>query len=175
MVRIFIVILTAGWGCSAQNLRIGFPGSDDRQKQVDRQMARNAEEPQAAAKLPEMTDASYEVLGDEAVRQGNFQLAMMRYEKASAENPKNVTVPYKMGVLLLSRGMNEAAVGQFQELLKKQPDHALAYEGIGRARFVGKQYTEAATQFRRALQLNPSLWRSHALSGNYPGLSESPE
>lgn len=170
MARILGVMIVAGLlsallGCSAQNVQIGLPRGGDQQKQIERQLAMNAEEPPGAAKLPEMTDAGHERLGDDAARQGNFQLAMIHYEKASAENPNNLSVRYKKGVLLLSRGMNDAAAAEFQELLKRQPDHAFAHEGIGQARFAAKQYNEAEKHFRKALQLNPRLWKPHAFLG----------
>jgi Flp pilus assembly protein TadD len=89
-------------------------------------------------KLPAMTADEYEMMGDSLLSKGNLHLAFQ----------------------------SDAAIKQFKVVLQKNPDHAAAYEGIGRAFFQKQYYEFAEKHFRKALELDPSLWKSRNFLGN---------
>ena len=52
-----------------------------------------------AKKLPEMTSAEYERLGDQYLSQGNLDIAFIQYDKALRLDPNQVRIRYKVGRL----------------------------------------------------------------------------
>ncbi|MCK5505903.1 MAG: tetratricopeptide repeat protein, partial [Thermodesulfovibrionia bacterium] len=91
----------------------------------------------------EMSGSEIERLGDVYLNQGNLQMALMQYEKFLKQNPENNRVLYKKGLLLLKGKMNEAAIRDFLKVTKKDPEHALGYQGLGQAFFRLKKYEDA--------------------------------
>jgi Flp pilus assembly protein TadD len=61
--------------------------------------------------------------------------------------------------------MNEHAILEFREALKKESRHALSHEGLGLAYFQMKKYDDAEVCFRKAVELDPKLWRAHNFLG----------
>jgi Flp pilus assembly protein TadD len=115
--------------------------------------------------LPEMTGDEYERLGDALLSKKNLYLAYVQYEKSLQMNPHNLRVEYKKCLALLLGGKNDEAIQQFQIVIDKNPNYALAYEGIGRAYFQKGEYSESEKKFLRAVILDPRLWKSY----NYLG------
>jgi tetratricopeptide (TPR) repeat protein len=116
-----------------------------------------------AKKIPEMTAVGYERAGDNYIRQGNMDMAFLQYGKALELAPEANGLRYKIGCLLLRRGLNEDALKTFEEMRKKEPDNAYAYEGIARVYIVRKDYEKAKINLGKALQLKPEFWQCHAL------------
>jgi len=58
----------------------------------------------------------------------------------------------------------EQAVGEFQEVLRLQPDHAGGHRGLGYAFFRKDDFDRAEQHFRRAATLDPSDARVHYLA-----------
>ena len=115
--------------------------------------------------LPEMTGPDHERLGDVYFSQGNLQMAFVHYEKSLRLIPDTTRIYYKEGLLFLSDGVCESAFTEFQEVLKREPEHALAREGLGQVHFRLKNYGEAEKQFLEAVRINPNLWKSHDFLG----------
>jgi Flp pilus assembly protein TadD len=115
--------------------------------------------------LPDMTGDEYERLGDALLSKKNLYLAYVQYDKSLQMNPGNLRVEYKKGLALLLGGKNDDAIKQFQIVIDKNPNYAPAYEGIGRAYFQKKEYSESEKKFLRAVILDPKLWKSN----NYLG------
>jgi tetratricopeptide (TPR) repeat protein len=117
-------------------------------------------------KLPEMTADEYEMMGDSLLSRGNLHLAFLQYERSLQCNPLNIRVEYKIGLTLLAGKKSDDAIKQFNIVLLRDSGHASAYEGIGRAFFQKKNYRGAEQHFRKALELDPSLWKSRNFLGN---------
>lgn len=64
-------------------------------------------------------------------------------------------------VHLHSRDYQERAIGEFQEILKTDPNNSAAYRGLGYAYLQKQDFTKAAEYFRRASQLDTSDPRVH--------------
>jgi len=156
----------------------GFPGcatSNNPQKAMMKEMAHRQElaqqkaaadiaaQEEMAKKIPEMKADGYEREGDNYIRQGNMDMAFVQYEKAQNLDPDSNGVRYKLGWLLLNRGLNAEALKNFEEIQRREPDNALAYEGIGRVNIALKDYDKAGKNLEKALQLKPDFWQCHAL------------
>jgi tetratricopeptide (TPR) repeat protein len=157
------VMAVAAGGCASNNSQQVVFG--EYKKMLERQKAGMPLEDDALKKLPPMTAAEYERLGDTYLQQGNMDMAFIQYDKASRMEPNEARVHYKMGLLFLKKGLSEEAIKEFQEILKKDSTYALAYEGMGQALLKTANYVEAENNFRRALVLSPELWQCHNFLG----------
>ena len=158
----FIFTILFIWGCASNN------------KSLIQRMEQNAissgsnEFPDEILdkKLPEMTGDEYERLGDTLLSRGKLHIAYLQYERSLQANPHNLRAEYKKGLALLLGEKSDEAIEQFNIVVKKDARFAIAYEGLGRAYFLKKEYGEAEINFRKALKLNPMLWKAHNFLGN---------
>lgn len=165
----FLLIFALSVGIS------GCAATNSQQKAMAKQMAYRQElaQQKAAAdlafekeldlKIPEMKAEGYERVGDNYIRQGNLEMAFLQYEKAQSLDPEASSVRYKLGWLLLNRGLNSDALKTFEEIRKRDPKNPLAYEGIARVHIALKEYEKAVANLEKALQLKPDFWQCHAL------------
>jgi Flp pilus assembly protein TadD len=126
---------------------------------------RNTEEIGRSIELPKMSSDELENLGDAFFANGNLHMAFVNYEKAIQANQKNPRVISKKGLLLLCAGLNQDAEKVFTQVLKDEPNNALAHEGLGRAYFQMRRYDDAKLALQKAVKLNPSLWAAYNLLG----------
>jgi len=163
-----ILILASGlWGCATQRLQAESAAlkANDSENLLEKQVAAARVEKTAPDPLPKMTDADHERLGDGYFSQGKLELACVQYERALQHNPHNIRIYYKKGLLFLGAKMPKAAVQEFQQVIKAQPDHALAHQGLGQAFFHMNKCAEAETHFKKALDLDATLWKAHNFLG----------
>ena len=113
----------------------------------------------------EMSADEYERLGNNYIRQNNPVMAFMQYNKALSLDPGRTDIRYKVGQLLLMRGMADEAMMEFEEILKSDPDNALAYEGRGMVLFGKGKLDESEDNFKWAVSLDPKLWKVHTSLG----------
>jgi len=116
--------------------------------------------------LPEMNSTDYERLGDALLDRGEFYTAYLQYQRALNLNPESPRLSYKTGLTFLAAGKYKDAVKEFQKALVHDDAYALAYEGLGEAHFQMKNFKEGETCFRKALELDHGLWKSHSFMGN---------
>jgi tetratricopeptide (TPR) repeat protein len=165
-----ILMLAAGsWGCAAKNhnwQNTSAFGKMPSPKELHLQKESASRGLSAPKELPEMTYEEYEGLGDVSFSRGDLGRAFMYYEKSLKLNPDNNSIHYKKGLLLVIGKMNEEAIREFQGVLKKESEHALSYEGMGLAFFQMAKYDDAGECFRKAVELDPKLWKAH----NYLGI-----
>jgi tetratricopeptide (TPR) repeat protein len=112
-----------------------------------------------------MSPEEHERLGDVSFGRGDLGMAFIHYEKSLKLKPDNGKIHYKKGLLLAIGGMNEEAIEEFKNALKKVPKHALSYQGIGVAYFQMRKYDDAESSFKKALDLDQNLWRAHNFLG----------
>lgn len=62
-------------------------------------------------------------------------------------------------------GQNEAAIKEFREILRLDPNNAEAHANLGVIAYTQREYGEAASEFQAALKLRPSLWKAQAFLG----------
>ena len=160
--RMVFSILTLGMtvsasGCAARNSQQDM--FKEYREKLERQQAALANEEVASKKGPELSAEEYERLGDSYLRQGSMDMAFIQYNKALRLNPSQTRIRYKRGRLFLEKGLYADAKREFQEVLKAEPNHALAYEGMGRADFSMQEFSEAEKSFLQAIKLIPANGR----------------
>jgi tetratricopeptide (TPR) repeat protein len=69
--------------------------------------------------------------------------------------PGDVATQQHIGSLFLEAGSPDRAAAVFQQLLKQQPDSAVAYAGLGESDFARGDYRAAVNDYSSALRLNP--------------------
>ena len=154
-----------GSGCATHN------GSQDTlqireyHKALERQKMSAQLENEALKKLPEMTPGDYEVAGDNYLQQGNLPMAFVQYDKALRFAPTQERVRYKRGLLFLKKGLVKEALEDFQAVVQKNANYALAYEGLGQAFLKMDKFDDAEKNFRHAVSLNNDLWQAHNFLG----------
>jgi len=124
------------------------------------------EKPARIKKETEPIQEDLEGLGDLMSARKNYFMACLYYDKALEKDKNNLPVAYKKAAALLAGGDNNGAELQFQEILEKQPDFAKAHEGLGRVNFSDKDYDRGIINFKKAVELDNSLWISHNFLGN---------
>ena len=166
MPGVFCVILLFLFGCAGgKKFSVEFASGDNSSERIQELVENQKQGKTPAKKLPEMTGDEYERLGDALLSKKNLYLAYVQYDKSLQMNPENLRVEYKKGLALLLGGKNDDAIQQFQIVIDINPNYAPAYEGIGRAYFQKKEYSESEKKFLRAVILDPRLWKSY----NYLG------
>jgi Flp pilus assembly protein TadD len=165
-----VIIMAAGsWGCASNKtpnwIRASGWGGFPSAKELHLQKESVSADMSTQEELPEMTCEEHERLGDVNFSRGNIGTAFVQYQKSLQLNPKNSIIHYKIGLLFVVCGMNEDAVGEFREVLKKESNHALSHEGLGLAFFQMKQYEDAEECFRNAAEHDPKLWKPHNFLG----------
>lgn len=108
-----------------------------------------------------------------------FLAVMGRTAEALAENkraqeldPLRISFKGVEGGILFSAGLYDEALQVFQNVIRMQPDYALAHSGLGRTYAAKGMYAEAVNEFRTAIRLygeTPSglidLGHAYAMSG----------
>jgi len=107
------LLISTLWGCAHHDPKNSYEKLLETQMERDKAIART--EKVSPEKLPKMTDADHERSGDAHFQQGKLGRAYVQYTKALHLNPKNTRVRYKMGLLFLTKGLNEEAI---KELIK---------------------------------------------------------
>jgi Flp pilus assembly protein TadD len=163
------LVLIGGCATSGSQLQAGNQNVDfssvRRPVQSATHSYKSPEEISRSAELPQMSSDELERVGDSYFANGNLQMAYVNYEKSIQANQKNLRVVCKKGLLLLCAGLNQDAEKVFAQVLKDEPNHALAHEGLGRAYFQMKKYDDAKVALQNAVKLNPSLWAAYNLLG----------
>ena len=162
---LLIFLAVALMGCASRNTpqtQLIRQASEYRQM-MDRQKASADEE--ALKKVPPLTAEGYEKLGDQYFLQGKPDIAFKNYYEALRLEPGQIRVRYKIGRLFLEKGIQEEAEKEFQGILEKNSDYALAHDGLGRVYFAQNKLSKAEKEFARAIQLDSSLWQAFNFLG----------
>jgi Flp pilus assembly protein TadD len=162
---LLIFLAVALMGCASRNTpqtQLIRQASEYRQM-MDRQKASADEE--ALKKVPPLTAEGYEKLGDQYFLQGKPDIAFKNYYEALRLQPGQIRVRYKIGRLFLEKGIQEEAEKEFQGILEKNSDYALAHDGLGRVYFAQNKLSKAEKEFARAIQLDSSLWQAYNFLG----------
>ncbi len=155
------------WGCASKDPQLTYLKKTNEYRQmIEKQKA--SVDVQMEKKLPPLNAEGHERMGDQYLLSGKPEPAFRQYSEALNLNPSQESqerLRYKIGRLFLQRGMIEDAKKEFQEILNKNANNSLAFEGMGRAFFMARDYFAAKDQLGQALKLNPKLWEAHNLLG----------
>jgi Flp pilus assembly protein TadD len=96
----------------------------------------------------------------ESISQGNVPEAIMHYMNAQTIMP-TAGIWHEIGLLQLSQGNEFPAMSAFQSAIVEDPNHAPSLEYAGLLYLDWKQSRRAGIALSRAVEADPSLWRSH--------------
>jgi tetratricopeptide (TPR) repeat protein len=110
-----------------------------------------------------------------AVKQGNLELALSRFEEYLRRFGDDVEVQREYAGVLFSANRLDQAVRQYRRLLDMQPDNVPLRMTLGDIYLARKDYRKAAAQFQRILERIPTnldaaarLARAYALDEDIP-------
>ncbi|WGS49192.1 tetratricopeptide repeat protein [Paraburkholderia sp. D15] len=87
---------------------------------------------------------------------GEFGPARQWYERALAIEPDNANVMFRLGVLDMQCGANEAALGWLDNALRHVPDNPRYHFVRGQVLAAAQRFTDAIDAYRQALALAPT-------------------
>jgi len=88
-------------------------------------------------------------------KKGQFDLAILDYDRALDINPRLTEAYYNRGNAYGKRGQYDQAISDFTKALDINPKLADAYYNRGIAYFEKRQYDQAISDYNKALQINP--------------------
>jgi predicted Zn-dependent protease len=100
-------------------------------KMMDRQKGAEGSFEDPAPSAPDMTAEEHERAGDVEAHRRSFTMAGLHYDKALKADSSRNSVRLKLGQIFFQQGLLEPAIGQFEDLRKREPKSATAHEGIG--------------------------------------------
>ncbi|NQV23151.1 MAG: tetratricopeptide repeat protein [Rhodopirellula sp.] len=87
--------------------------------------------------------------------QGQLRDATDRYQQLAAKNPKNSTIPHRLGIIESKAGNHDLANQHFRRSLELDPHNAEVLTDWGYSLFLQGKLTEAETALRQALKETP--------------------
>ena len=118
--------------------------------------------PGAEEKLP---PERQEALGDLLLEKRQYEGSMVHYMKILKENPERADIRYKVGVILLLNGQNQAARQELNTVLAAEPQMLEAREALGLTYLEEKQYPQAIRNFQEVLNQDGSRAKTRHLLG----------
>ena len=104
-------------------------------------------------------------LAVEAMKNRQYQAAVLEWNKALDLNPTEPWVYNNLGVALMETGKPDEAIKHYRKALKLNPQYAEAYDNLGEALAGKGEDKEAVEQFEKAVRLNPGFTVAHANLG----------
>jgi len=89
--------------------------------------------------------------GNKEARQGNYELAIKKFKKAIARNPKFKDAYIQVGYCYEDMNRYEAAIKSYKELISFDPENTLALFQIGRCKDDMHKFKEAIEWYNKAL------------------------
>lgn len=102
---------------------------------------------------PDRANLTHFNLGYIYNRRNRWPKAVGHLRKAVGLMPDNVDARHKLGVALFMLQQSDAALEQFQEVLKRDPGYDKAYLGLGEVYLQQGRFQEAVDAFNRAIAL----------------------
>ncbi|KJU87414.1 conserved hypothetical protein, membrane [Candidatus Magnetobacterium bavaricum] len=101
---------------------------------------------------------------------GDFEKALIQYQRAIELNPKDSEAYYNMGNVYQKQGDLDAAIKKYQTALKLNPDYFEAHNNLGNILFKQGQYQEAMEQYQEVIRLKPDYADAHNNLGSVYGI-----
>ena len=80
------------------------------------------------------------------------------YLRKSVElNPDQSAAYYYLGLIAEGKGQDDEAITTFKDVLRRDPNYALAYEAMGRVLLKEQKFQEAKQALEKAVLLNPEF------------------
>lgn len=126
--------------------------------------------------FPEVQTAAAALsLGDQSLREGKQDLALVYYLRAYDLQQSNIEALERLAALYARKGEDRSAELAYQSILKLNPAHAGANESLGLMRLDHRGYADAEKLLGKAVAAEPGRWRSWNglgivadMQGNHP-------
>lgn len=106
--------------------------------------------------------------GWNAMRSGNYPLAVEMLKRAVELDPKNKSAWNNLGNAYLAQRKTDEAIAALKQQIAINPYDEYAYNNLGRAYLIQQKYPEAADAFQKQIEINPLDKFAHAnLGGLY--------
>jgi tetratricopeptide (TPR) repeat protein len=116
------------------------------------------------------------LLGVVNAHQGKFDRAAAAFSQAQVLNAEYLPAQLNLGECLLATGKWQEAGKLYESIVRKHPELAQGYYGLGRVRAVRGDLIGAVESLRRACELVPDFGAAHyALAHSYKRLGRSDE
>ncbi len=108
-------------------------------------------------KLPNLgVDAEdYYAFGIDAIKDGNFTMAVQAWEKAVEIDPTMVKAYNYLGRAYYTQGMIEGAIKAYKKAVELDPANPKSYINLGIAYRYDEEYEAAINELNKAIELNP--------------------
>lgn len=93
-------------------------------------------------------------------RQGEFDRAMMQYQRALELKPDFVTARNRLGITLNKVGKHDEATAQFRQAIEAQPNSAYLLNNLGFSLYLQGQHAESLGILKRAVEISPDFSRA---------------
>lgn len=103
----------------------------------------------------------YIELGNEAVREGDFQEAVLHFEKAVEEYPESYEAHNSLGAALSAVGNLQRAVEHFSIAVALKDDFLEGYYNLGRALAGTGRFEEAIVEYQNAIDVDSTYAIAH--------------
>lgn len=97
---------------------------------------------------------------DQALAQGQFGEACVRYRLVLGLDRRNAAARIGLGEGALGEGQYAAAQAHFQTVATWDPANPRAHQGIGLSHLLAGDFVSAEPALRQSVTLDPTLWRS---------------
>ncbi len=113
------------------------------------------------------SNAAYDLnkRGYEAVRNGNYSLAIELLKSSVEVDPKNNWAWNELGLAYMQSRQDDLAISSFQKQIEINPYHPYAPNNLGRVYLRQRNYEEAIKWFRKQIEINPLDKYAHANLG----------
>jgi len=104
--------------------------------------------------------------GRAAANNGNLNVAIALFKRATEVDPKNKYAWNNLGLVYLQMRENDLAISAFKKQIELNPYDDYAYNYLGRSYWNERKYDDAVTAFNRQLEHNPLDKFAHANLGS---------
>ncbi len=112
---------------------------------------------------PQMSQSAYTLMlvdADEALQDGDYELAFSNYQQILQTAPDNVPARFGIAEIQLATGHSEGALAMYREMQVPQEFAALLSQGKGLALLMAGRTGRALSKLEKAVEMDPQLWRA---------------
>lgn len=158
------VVVSAAWltGCAS------VPANPEDQQATEVANADHSEglydgEPDVvfATEFPVESAEEAVIRADQALVSGKMDLALYMYVRAYSLQKDNLYALTRIAEIHESRGNTSLATRAFSAVLREDPTHTGALQGLGLIYLQSRHYDEALALLERAVAEDPALWRAN--------------
>lgn len=110
-----------------------------------------------------------------ALNTKNYDSALSIYNQLLTQNPKDVEIIYKIGLVYAYQNNLPMAIKQFDRAILLDPKHAKSYGNRGFALYLVESRTEAEADLRKAVELEPTNAKFEHNLGAFLSDTNNPE